>query len=119
MILLGTGETGSAVNSPSGSGQTATAKRFCAIFSANLCVQEAFFPGVVNRCVYSQGILLLIPLSGVLLAVTIVVIAALRSRCGHYIFALWFLSSFFPRLISADWMSTILPHMMIVALVRI
>jgi len=40
--------------------------------------------------------------------------AALRSRCGHYIFALWFLlSSFFARLISAvaDWMSTILPHM--------
>jgi len=43
--------------------------------------------------------------------------AALRSRCGHYIFARWFLllsSSFFPRIISAvgDWMSTILPHMM-------
>jgi len=42
--------------------------------------------------------------------------AALRSRCGHYIFALWFLPfflSFFPRLISAvgDWMSTIVPHM--------
>jgi len=42
--------------------------------------------------------------------------AALRSRCGHYIFALWFLSIylfFIPRLISAtaDWMSTILPHM--------
>jgi len=43
--------------------------------------------------------------------------AALRSRCGHYIFALWFLSSIFffviPRLISAvaDWMSTILLHM--------
>ena len=42
----------------------------------------------------------------------------LRSRCGHYIFALWFLSTFYllffiPRLISAaaDWMSTILPHM--------
>jgi len=41
--------------------------------------------------------------------------AALRSR--HYIFALWFLSIFYlffiPRLISAaaDWMSTILPHM--------
>jgi len=41
------------------------------------------------------------------------VMATLRSRCGHYIFALWFLlllSSFFffPRLISAvtDWMST-------------
>jgi len=66
--------------------------------------------------------------------------AALRSRCGHYIFVLFLLSSlwppyviehaiifvpcgfylsfflfllsFFPRLISAaaDWMSTILPH---------
>jgi len=50
----------------------------------------------------------------------ILVMAALRSRCGHYIFVLWFLllssiflSIFFPRLISAvaDWMSTILPHM--------
>ena len=43
------------------------------------------------------------------------VMAALCNRCGHYIFALRFLSSFFfffPRLISAvgDWMSTILPH---------
>ena len=40
------------------------------------------------------------------------VMAALRSRCGHYIFVLW--SSFFiHRLISAvgDWMFTILPHM--------
>jgi len=41
--------------------------------------------------------------------------ATLRSRCGHYIFALWFLlsSTFFPRLISAvaEWMSTILVHM--------
>jgi len=38
--------------------------------------------------------------------------AALRSRCGHYIFVLWFIS-FFPRLISAvaNWMSTILQHM--------
>jgi len=36
--------------------------------------------------------------------------AALRSRCGHYIFVLWLLlSSFSPRLISAvaDSMSTI------------
>jgi len=44
-----------------------------------------------------------------------VIMAALRSRCGHYIFALWslLLSSFFHRLISAvaDWMSTILAHM--------
>jgi len=42
--------------------------------------------------------------------------AALRSRCGHYIFASWFLLSstfFFPRPFSAavaDWMSTILSH---------
>jgi len=46
------------------------------------------------------------------------VMAALCNSAGHYIFALWFLSSsfflfsFFPRLISAaaDWMSTILWH---------
>jgi len=53
--------------------------------------------------------------------------AALRSRCGHYIFALWFLSSMFyllsffiPRLISAvaAWMPTILSTRG-VALVRI
>ena len=43
--------------------------------------------------------------------------AALRSRCGHYIFALWFLLLpllfFLPRLISAvaHWMSIILLHM--------
>jgi len=42
--------------------------------------------------------------------------AALHSRCGHYIFALWFLSFFpslFPCLMSAaaDWISTILPRM--------
>jgi len=49
---------------------------------------------------------------------TRLVMAALRSTCGHYIFALSFLLSFFllfffPHLISAvaDWMSTILPHM--------
>ena len=37
--------------------------------------------------------------------------AALRSRCGHYIFILCVF--FFPGLISAvaDWMSTIIPHM--------
>jgi len=43
--------------------------------------------------------------------------AAVWNRAGHYIFALWFLLllSFylFPHLVSAvaDWMSTILPHM--------
>ena len=48
-----------------------------------------------------------------------IIMAALCSRCGHYIFVLWFLllSSIFlfsfPRLISvvAEWMSAILPHM--------
>jgi len=51
--------------------------------------------------------------------------AALQSRCSHYILQLWFLlsfflSSFFARLFSAvaDWMSTMLPHND-VALVRI
>jgi len=43
----------------------------------------------------------------------LLIMAALHSRCGHYIFALWFLLSlflFFPRLISAvaEWMSIIL-----------
>ena len=49
---------------------------------------------------------------------SVLFMAALCYRAGHYIFALWFLSfffssSFFPRLISAvaDLMSTILPHM--------
>jgi len=43
--------------------------------------------------------------------------AALRSRCRHYVFALWFLLSssafIFPRLISpvGNSMSTILPHL--------
>jgi len=47
------------------------------------------------------------------------VMATLRSRCRHYIFARWFLLLafflfFFPYLISAvaDWMSAILAHMM-------
>jgi len=42
----------------------------------------------------------------------LLIMAALHSRYRHYIFALWFLSIFFPRLISAatDWMSTILRH---------
>jgi len=47
----------------------------------------------------------------------VVIMVALCNRADHYIFALWFLSSFFflsfPFLISAvgDWMSTVLPHM--------
>ena len=49
-----------------------------------------------------------------------IVMVALWNRADHYIFALWFLLSFFflslssfPRLISAvgDWISAILPHM--------
>jgi len=52
---------------------------------------------------------------------TIITMAALWNRAGHYIFVVWFLfpssffilSFFFPRLISAiaDWMSTIFVHM--------
>ena len=43
-----------------------------------------------------------------------VFMAALRSRWGHYIFVLFLSSFFFPLLISAvaDWMSTILRHLM-------
>jgi len=50
--------------------------------------------------------------------VVLLVMVALCNRADHYIFMLWFvlsifLSFFFPRLISAaaDWMSTILRHM--------
>jgi len=47
----------------------------------------------------------------------ITVMAALYSRCRHYILQPWFLSFFFlvfPRLFAAvtDWMSSILRHMM-------
>jgi len=49
----------------------------------------------------------------------LLIMDALWNRTGHYIFALWFLSAFFlfsfffPYQISAvaDWMSTILLHM--------
>jgi len=42
-----------------------------------------------------------------------IIIVTLCNRADHYIFILFLLLSFFPRLISAvgDWMSTILPHM--------
>ena len=54
---------------------------------------------------------------GRLIHSSIIMAALIRSRCGHYIFVLWFLlfsAVFFRRLFSAvaDWMSTILPHMM-------
>jgi len=62
------------------------------------------------------------------IAITVVIMAALRRKRGHYIFALWLLlSSFFSfslsfaHLISAvaDWMSAILVCTHGVALVRI
>ena len=65
-------------------------------------------------------ILTAVPLENkkVLFGITLVIMAALCNRAGHYIFVLWFLSIFYlsffiPRLISAaaDWMSTILLHM--------
>jgi len=44
----------------------------------------------------------------------VIIMATKWNRAGHYIFAMWFLLLLlsFPRLISAvaDWMSTILPH---------
>jgi len=63
---------------------------------------------------------LLYAVSKIPLPQVILLLAALYNRTDHYIFALWFLSSFFLsfsffflRLISAvaDWMSVILPHM--------
>jgi len=50
------------------------------------------------------------------IALLLLVTAAVRRRCGHYIFCPVVSSSSpssFPRLISAvgDWMSTIVPHM--------
>jgi len=54
-------------------------------------------------------------MTGTILLLLQVIMAALRSRCGHYIFALWFLSIFFfyfsPNLSGRKLMSTILPHM--------
>jgi len=54
-------------------------------------------------------------LNGIKQAALFFVVAALRSRCRHYIFILWFLSSIFfsPRLTSvvADWIFTVLLHM--------
>jgi len=48
-----------------------------------------------------------------LMTTSLIIMAALHSRCGHYIFILWFLLLLFTRLISAvaDWMSIILLHM--------
>jgi len=64
----------------------------------------SYFIRVWIHCVY-----------GVYQSTKLFIMAALRSRCGHYIFALWFLlSSFvFTRLIwaVAEWMSTILLYM--------
>jgi len=58
----------------------------------------------------------LTPWTGPFLLSVSLFMAALWNRAGHYIFILWFLSNYlsiFPRLISAaaDWMSTILRHM--------
>jgi len=59
-------------------------------------------------CAYSEWV-------EAMISQIILIMAALRSRCGHYIFALWFLLSSvicFSRLFSsvADLMFTILPH---------
>jgi len=41
---------------------------------------DIIYRGLLNTAVYRPAVLIM---------------AALRSRCGHYIFALWFLSSIF------------------------
>jgi len=83
--------------------------------AGELLVIVCTMPG--NYC--SQSVLLQ-PLHVFVLLITaagaasfLIIMATLRRRSGHYIFVLWFLLSFFPRLISAvaDWMSTILPQM--------
>jgi len=97
---------------------------------------ELFYGHKLLHCRSMVGVYL--TLFAIDIHVLLLVMAALRSRCGHYIFALWFvtaalcdraghiyfhpvLSSFFllsfffsSPIISAvgDWMSTILPHMM-------
>jgi len=84
--------------------------------AGELLVMVCTMPG--NYC--SQSVLLQ-PLHVFVLLITaagaasfLIIMATLRSRCKHYIFVLWFLLlSFLPRLVSAiaDWMSTVLPHM--------
>ena len=79
--------------------------------SAKLCGVKQSAPPIFGRAAITLGIG---PHSSYIFFAIgdVSVMAALRSRYGHYIFVL-FLSSFFPRLISAvaDWMYTILPHM--------
>jgi len=68
----------------------------------------------------AQRVAPLVPVQGLpsfFLVALVVIMAAMRSRCGRYIYvcflSFFFLFSFFPRLISAvaDWMSSIVPHM--------
>jgi len=82
------------------------------VFSAGFI---CFLCNILVSCVLAHCIL---SCSALFLKIFMV---ARRNRADHYIFILWFLLSFFllffPRLISApsavaDWMSTILPHML-------
>jgi len=77
----------------------------------------------VRQCVCTVTVLLTVALefhmdfSKTAVIADIFIMAAMHSRCRHYVFVLWFLfflSSFFPHLFSAIayWMSTILPYMM-------
>jgi len=55
------------------------------------------FSGTLNPTHFTSAVtvLLLKPTTDVLVKTVFFIMAALRSRCGHYIFALWFLSSIF------------------------
>ena len=83
------------------------------MFHNDLCVAPTLYKGSVH---VTSGNDLRLKKSDVKYDLRKIFIAALWNRAGHYIFALWFLllsSIFFRRLISdvADWMSTILLHM--------
>ena len=71
--------------------------------SRNIGLSSYLSDGIINRGLAKYRS---IPSGGIL------IMAALWNRAGHYIFSFFFLL-FFPRLISAvaDWMSTILVHM--------
>jgi len=75
-------------------------------FSHTCCCQNSEILSYYSHPCFS-------PRTFILSILVFVFMAALRSRCGHYIFVL-FLLFFLHRLISAvaEWMSTILRHMM-------
>jgi len=91
---------------------TATPSSLASLKPRMVCMSSAVLPILSKCCYYMQW-----TAEGSVFSTVcdFFVMAALHSRCGHYIFLLWFffLSIFFPHVISAvaDWMFTILPRM--------